>query len=67
MNAIIEQIREAHQAAHNVFEILSDVVEQLKGSNNIDDELEDSVVELADIADNLQASLFDLLENNKPE
>jgi len=67
MNTIIEQIRAAHEAAYNAYSILSEVSEQLRESNNIEADFEASVEELTEIADNLQASLFDLIENNKTE
>ena len=67
MSTIIEQIREAHQAAYNAYSILSEVSEQLRESNDVDDELEAAIEEFTEIADGLQASLFDLIENKKPE
>ena len=63
--AIIEQLRVAHDSACDVFNILSDVSEQLRASNDFsdDDETEATVEELTEAADELQSSLFDLLEN----
>jgi hypothetical protein len=47
---------------------MSDVYEQLRASNDFDDndETEAAVAELTEVADDLQSSLFDLLENISP-
>ena len=64
MNTIIEQLRQAHEAACNVYNILSDITEQMKESSGVvGDDVEEKIVELSEIADELQGSLFDLLEN----
>jgi len=65
MKAIIEQLREAHEAACKVFGILSEVSEQLRASSDVvDDDVEEQIVDLTEVADELQASLFDLIEND---
>jgi len=66
MKSIMKQIQEAHKAAYNVFTILSEISEQLRASSDVvDDDIEAQIMELSEIADELQASLFDLLETNK--
>jgi len=64
---IIEQLTAAHDAANTVFTILSDVYEQLRAANDFcgegEDETEVTVQGLAEAAEELETSLFDLIEN----
>ena len=64
---IIEQLTAAHDAASTVFTILSDVYVQLHASNDFCgegvDETEVTVQGLAEAAEELETSLFDLIEN----
>ena len=64
MNAIIEQLRKAHEAAYNVYSILSDISEQLRMSDDVlNSDVEEQIEDLTGIADELQSELFDVLEN----
>ena len=63
MNDIMENLRKAHEAANNTFSILSDVTDLLREASTDDSDLESQIEDLTEIADKLQASLFDLLED----
>jgi len=55
-------LQEAHEAACNAFNILSDIVALCRDNGSVDDETEASIEELQELADELQSSLFDLIE-----
>jgi len=54
----------AHEAACNAYNILSDIVVLCRDYGSVYDETEASIEELHELADELQSSLFDLIEKN---
>ena len=55
-------LQDAHEAACNAYSILSDIVTLCRDYSPVDDETASSIEELQEVADELQSSLFDLLE-----
>ena len=55
-------LQEAHEAACNACNILSDIVALCRDYGPVDDETASSIEELQELADELQSSLFDLIE-----
>ena len=65
---VIEQLRLAHGAAHKAYSFLTEASDRLLDAEGVfDDDFETQIEELTVAADNLQASLFDLLEDNDNE
>ena len=56
-------LQEAHEAACNAYNILSDIVALCRDEFSVDDETEASIEELQELSDELQSSLFALLED----
>ena len=56
-------LQEAHEAACNAYNILSDIVSLCRDEVSVDDETEASIEELQELSDELQSSLFALLED----
>ena len=59
---MLQEAHEAHEAACNAYNILSDIVELCRDDVSVDDDTASSIEELQEVADELQSSLFDLLE-----
>ena len=65
---VIEQLRLAHGAAYKAYDFLTEASDKLLDAEGVfDDDFETQIEELKDIADNLHASLFELLEDNDNE
>ena len=60
-------LQNAHEAACNAYNILSDIVALCRDYGSVDDDTEASIVELQELADQLQSSLFDLIEDNSSD
>jgi len=61
---IFPMLQKAHEAAFNTYSILSDIIDLCRNDASLDDDTEASIEELQEVADELQSSLFDLLEEN---
>ena len=57
-------LQNAHEAACKAYNILSDIVALCRDYGSSSDDFEDSIVSLHELADELQSSLFDLIEEN---
>ena len=60
-------LHNAHEAACNAYSILSDLVDLCRDSDSVDDDSLSSIEALLEDADELQSSLFDLLEEEEEE
>jgi len=60
-------LHNAHEAAYNAYSILSDLVVLCRDSDSVDDDTVSSIETLLEDADELQSSLFDLLEEEEEE
>ena len=60
-------LHNAHEAAYNTYSILSDLVDLCRDSDSVDDDSLSSIEALLEDADELQSSLFDLLEEEEEE
>jgi len=60
-------LQNAHEAACNAYNILSDVVALCRDYGSLDDDTEAKIEELQELADELQSSLFDLIEEEEPQ
>ena len=61
-NPVRPMLQEAHEAACKAYNILSDIVTLFRDYGSVDDDTEATIEELQETADELQSSLFDLLE-----
>ena len=57
-----QMLQTAHEAACNAFNALSDIVTLCRETDAVDDVTEAEFDDLVEIADELQSSLFDLIE-----
>ena len=58
------KLQYAHEAACEAYNILSDIVDLCRDDFSADDDFVDSIDNLHGLADELQSSLFDLIEEN---
>ena len=58
-------LKNAHEAACSAYNSLSDIVALCRDYGTVDDDTEAKIEELQEIADELQSSLFELIEENK--
>jgi len=61
-----EQLREAHEAAYKAYSALSDIMQQCNELEELFDEFKVGLIEeLTEAADNLQAKIYDLLNEDE--
>jgi len=65
---IIDNLRKAHEAACNAYNFMTEASDHLKDAVDVfNEETETKFEELTGLADELQAALFDLLEDAENE